>query len=258
MKYINKQNLNIESCIESFNDPSKPYRYLVIDDFFNPEICDEFSKSYPTLDDNKWYKFRDTFHGEDNVFEKGMMGISNKEQLPSTCLNIINELNSDSFLNVLKSITGLKGLLKDTHNDIGQWAGIRAMVPGAYQSIHSDARKHPHLGIEKRITLVGYLNKEWTEKDSGYTEVWNNDMTKCVDKVAPKYNRVLIFENTEKSYHGVPEVKNYRKTFLTSYLLNTENFNETRPKARFVKRPNEKNVELWDKLSKIRENLNDY
>ena len=47
----------------------------------------------------------------------------------------------------------LKLVSKDTHNDIGQWAGIRAMVPGAYQSIHSDARKHPHLGIEKRITF---------------------------------------------------------------------------------------------------------
>ena len=68
----------------------------------------------------------------------------------------------------------------------------------------------------------------------------------------------MIFENTEKSYHGVPEVNNYRKTFLTSYLLDYKYFNETRPKARFMKRPNEKNTELWDKLSKLRENLKDY
>ena len=256
MKHLN--NFNIENIKSSFNDPKKPYRYVVIDDFFNIETCDKFSESYPMVDDDRWYRFRDTFHGEDNVFEKGMMGISNIDQLPPMCLEIINELNSKDFVDILKNITGLKGLTNDTHNDIGQWAGIRAMLPGAYQSIHSDARKHPHLGTEKRITLVGYVNKEWTEKDSGYTEVWNDDMTKCVDKVAPKYNRILIFENTEKSYHGVPEVKNYRKSFLTSYLLNEKSFNETRPKARFMKRPNEKNTNLWDKLSKIRENLKDY
>jgi hypothetical protein len=79
-----------------------------------------------------------------------------------------------------------------------------------------------------------------------------------VDRVAPIYNRVLIFENSQNSYHGVPEVNNYRKTFLTSYLLNEKNFNETRSKAKFVKRPNEKNIKLWDKLSKLRENLTDY
>ena len=256
MKYIN--NIDIKNIKSSFNDPKKPYRYVVIDNFFTTEICDKFAKSYPNQNDEKWYRFRDTFHGEDNVFEKGMMGISNIEQLPSTCLNIINELNSDRFLNILKNITGLEGLIKDTHNNIGQWAGIRAMIPGAYQSIHSDARKHPHLGIEKRITLVGYLNKNWKEKDGGYTEIWDDRMTMCVDKVAPLYNRVLIFENTEKSYHGVPEVWKYRKSYLSSYLLNSGDFYETRPKAKFVKRPNEKNNKLWDKLSKIRENLNDY
>ena len=255
MKYIN--NINIDQIKLSFNDPKKPFRYTTIDSFFNKESCNKFSESYPGLDDNRWYRFRDTFHGEDNVFEKGMMGISNTEQLPSIGLEIINELNSDEFLDILRKITDLN-LIQDTHNKIGQWAGMRAMLPGGYQSIHSDARKHPHLGIEKRITLVGYLNKDWAPDHKGYTEVWNNEMTKCVDRVAPLFNRVLIFENTEKSYHGVPEVNAYRKSYLTSYLLESNDFNETRPKARFVKRPNEQNIELWDKLSKIRENLNDY
>ena len=256
MKYINP--INTDKIKESFLDPKKPYRYVVIDNFFNTEICNKFEKSYPKQNDKRWYRFRDTIHGEDNVFEKGMMGISEIDKLPPLCLNIINELNSEEFLNILRSLTGLEKLQKDPYNNIGQWAGIRAMLPGGYQSIHSDARKHPHLGIEKRITLVGYLNKNWKESDGGYTEIWNDDMTKCIDKVAPLFNSVLIFENTEKSYHGVPEVNNYRKTFLTSYLLDYKHFNETRPKARFMKRPNEKNTELWDKLSKLRENLKDY
>jgi len=256
MKYINK--ISVESFKNSFNDPDKPFRYAVIDNFFKKEICDEFSSSYPDKENKLWYRFRDEIHGEKNVFERGMMGISNTQDLPLVSLNIINELNSKDFLDILRELTGIEGLVNDTHNEIGQWAGIRAMLPGAYQSIHSDARKHPHLGIEKRITLVGYLNEDWEEKDGGYTEVWNNDMTECVDKVAPVYNRVLLFENTDKSYHGVPEVNNYRKTFLTSYLLASEDFDETRPKARFVKRPDEKDIDIWDKLSAIRENLKDY
>jgi len=256
MNYIN--NINKDKFKLSFNDPNKPFRYGVIDNFFVKDVCNKFSNSYPNKDSKLWYRFRDRIHGEENVFERRMMGISNVEELPPIGLEIINELNSEKFINILREITGVSNLIKDTHNEIGQWAGMRAMLPGAYQSIHSDARLHPHLGIEKRITLVGYLNQDWKEKDGGYTEVWNNSMTECVDRVAPTYNRILLFENTEKSYHGVPEVNKYRKTFLTSYLLDSEDFKETRPKARFMKRPDEKNIQVWDKLSAIRENLKDY
>jgi hypothetical protein len=255
MKHIN--NIDIEKIKLSFNNPKKPYRYTVIDNFFSKESCNKFLNSYPSMDDKRWYRFRDTFHGEENVFEKGMMGISNLTDMPKVASNVITALNSDHFIEILNQITGLS-LVKDTHNDIGQWAGMRAMLPGGYQSIHSDARKHPHLGLEKRITLVGYLNKDWVPQHKGYTEIWNDTMSECVDRVAPLYNRILIFENTSTSYHGVPEVSNYRKSFLTSYLLDSDEFHETRPKARFMKRPNEKNIETWDKLSAIRENLNDY
>ena len=68
MKHIN--NIDIDQIKLSFNDPKKPFRYTTIDNFFNKESCDRFSKSYPDSNDNRWYRFRDTFHGEDNVFEK--------------------------------------------------------------------------------------------------------------------------------------------------------------------------------------------
>jgi len=256
MKYIN--DIDILKFKSQFNATSKPFRYAYIDNFLKENECDSFANSYPPEENKTWYIFRDEIHGEKNVFERGMLGISNVESLPKQALAIINELNSNTFIEILREMTSLDNLVKDSHNEIGQWAGIRAMKSGAYQSIHSDARKHPHLGLEKRITLVGYLNKEWTPEHKGNTEIWNNDMTECIDTVQPLYNRVLIFENTEKSYHGVPEVKAYRKTYLTSYLLDSDDFKETRPKARFMKRPNEKDVEIWDKLSAIRENLNDF
>jgi hypothetical protein len=256
MKHINK--ISVESFKNSFNDPNKPFRYAVLDNFLKKEVCDELAESYPPIDSPVWYKFRDELHGEKNVFEKGMLGISNIEELPEIAFKVIQELNSREFVEILRKITDIEELKNDVYNNIGQWAGIRAMTPGGYQAIHSDARKHPHLGVEKRITLVGYLNKNWEPSHKGVTEIWNDDMTECVDSVDPVYNRILIFENTEKSHHGVPEVNEYRKTFLTSYLLDSKDFKETRSKARFMKRPNEKDVEIWDKLSAIRENLKDF
>lgn len=256
MNILNK--LNIKQLSSEWANLNKPYPYIIIDNFFIDKVSKKFSNSYPELEDSRWYHFRNAIHGKKNVFEQGMMGISNPTDLPPYALSIITSLNSPEFLDILNKITGIDNLVLDTHNGIGQWAGIRAMKPGAYQSIHSDARLHSHLGIEKKITLVGYLNDDWKESDKGYTEIWDNSMNKCVDKVAPLFNRVLIFQNTDKSYHGVPEVNNFRKTFLTSYLRKTPGFKETRPKAQFMKRPNESNIELWDELSNLRANLKDY
>lgn len=256
MKYVN-MNQDFDKLNAEYNDPKKPYRYLAIDNFLNEDACDKFSASFPDVSDSRWFKFDDRdLGGKKNPFEKGMYGIAYVEDLPEFSYNIIKELTSDLFVDYLKRITGHDDLINDTHREIGQWAGIRMTSPGGYQGIHSDARLHPFLGIEKKLTLVGYLNKDWKPEDSGETEVWTDDMKSCVDKVEPIYNRIFIFENTAKSYHGVPEVNNWRKSFLTSYLSN-EPTTETRPKAEFVKRPGE-NVEGWDELSKTRANLTDY
>ena len=51
MKYINP--INTDKIKESFLDPKKPYRYVVIDNFFNTEICNKFEKSYPKQNDKR-------------------------------------------------------------------------------------------------------------------------------------------------------------------------------------------------------------
>tara|TARA_Y100000004_G_scaffold52852_1_gene58719 strand:- start:2520 stop:3311 length:792 start_codon:yes stop_codon:yes gene_type:complete len=255
MSILSQQNFS--KLNKEFNDSKKPYRYVVIDNFFNKEIADKLLKTYP-VDSAKWYKFRDKIGDVKNVLEQGMYGISDAENIPDFWNDIILKLNNSTFCKVLEKITGVLNILPDTYNKIGQWTGLRVMKKGSYQLIHSDARLHPHLKLEKKLTIVGYLNKDWKKSDSGYLEIWNNEMTECVEKIEPLFNRVVLFENTDTSYHGVPEVNGYRNSFLLSYLKDTDDFKETRPKALFVKRPYEKNEKLIDKIANARANLTDY
>ena len=255
MNILNKHNFS--KLNKEFNDSKKSYRYVVIDNFFTEDVANRLFDSYPT-DDSKWYKFRDEIGGIKNVLEQGMYGISKVEDIPDFWNDIIFNLNSSEFCDILQKITGVFDILPDTYNKIGQWTGLRVMKKGSYQLIHSDARIHPHLKLEKKLTIVGYLNKKWVESDEGYLELWNNDMTECIEKIEPIFNRVVLFENTETSYHGVPKVNGFRNSFLLSYLKDTRDFKETRPKALFVKRPYEKDEELIDKIAELRANLNDY
>ena len=254
MKYINF-NQNIDKLRDSFNDSDKPYRYIILDNFFNEEYTFELSDNFPKISDDVWIRPRHNLYGKKNIFEQKMISISNYENLPFLASEIFDELNSEDFVELLKKITGISNLIEDSYNKIGNWAGLRAMLPGGYQAIHSDARIHPNLGLEKKITLVGYLNNEWKKEDKGELEIWENDMSKKYEEIPPMNNRVIIFENGDTSYHGVPEVKSFRKSFLASYLIDDKNFIHSRAKAKFVRRPNEGNEKLWKELSEMRESI---
>ena len=78
-------------------------------------------------------------------------------------------------------------------------------------------------------------------------------MTKCMHKIEPINNRLVIFLNTDTSYHGVPEVNFERKAILWSILKNAKTNN--RSKALFVSRP-EDSDEI-SKLGKKRANIKD-
>ena len=256
MEILNNQDL--KKLNSEFNDPTKPLKYVVIDNFFNEDVIDKLYNKFPKDTDTRWVHTRPKFYGKQNIFEKKMHAISTPENLPKYWYEIIMNLNSKSFCDYVSELTGINQLLPDTHNQIGQWSGIRYMPKGSKQLIHSDARLHPHTKLEKKITVVGYLNKKWTDKDDGCIEIWNNDVTECVDRILPLYNRITLFENTDKSYHGVPVVNKGRKSFMMTLVKKDDSFEEIRPKAKFVKRPNEDNEKLFDELSEIRAKLTDY
>ena len=129
-------------------------------------------------------------------------------------------------------ITEVKDLITDSSK---RWSGMRVMCKNSFQAIHSDARKNPETGYRKELTCLVYFNTDWKKQDSGYFEVWNDDMTTCVHKIEPVENRLVIFSNTDKSYHGVPEVKSERRSITWSILKDGKS--DDRSKALFVARP---------------------
>ena len=99
------------------------------------------------------------------------------------------------------------------------------------------------------------------------TELCDDNMTKCIYKYYPEKNKAIIFETSEMSWHGVPEIIKchegmYRKTLALYYISplksnpakNKLGADEDgfRKKAVFVKRPFDKYEERMEMLYKIR------
>ena len=124
--------------------------------------------------------------------------------------------------------------------------GYHELKNGGYLNIHADFNVHPQLELNRRINLLIYLNKNWKENYGGSLELWDRKMKNCIKKIVPIFNRVVIFNTNDFSYHGNPEKINHpenisRKSIALYYYSNgqpRENNNEVGRSTLFKKRPN--------------------
>jgi Rps23 Pro-64 3,4-dihydroxylase Tpa1-like proline 4-hydroxylase len=96
-------------------------------------------------------------------------------------------------------MSGFKGLIADPSL---HGAGLHRIDKGGKLDIHADFNYHKITGWRRRLNLITYLNEDWLEEYGGNTEFWNRDMTKCAQSVLPVFNRTVVFETGDYTWHG--------------------------------------------------------
>jgi hypothetical protein len=81
------------------------------------------------------------------------------------------------------------------------------------------------MGLDRRLNVLVYLNKDWKEEYGGHFELWNDKMDTCVKKILPKFNTLALFSTNHISYHGHPDPLNCpehmsRKSLALYYYTN--------------------------------------
>ena len=71
--------------------------------------------------------------------------------------------------------------------------------------MHADFNWHKQMRLDRRINLLIYLNKDWQPEYGGNLELWDAAMSHKVAEYAPLFNRCVIFNTTDKSFHGNPK-----------------------------------------------------
>lgn len=171
-----------------------PFPHIILDDFFDPAILDAVLDEFPNPRDRNW-----TLH---DTPEELKLQSSVENEIPLHTRHFLYALNSGYFLKFLEKLTGIRNLIADPHFHGG---GLHQIVPGGKLAIHIDFNKHLELGLDRRLNLILYLNKNWKAEYGGDFELWNRDMTQMEKRVAPLFNRVLIFTLSGRSYHGHPD-----------------------------------------------------
>ena len=175
---------------------ANPYPHIVLENFLQPEALDECITAFNKLNEaDEWINY--------THYNEKKKGLNKLDVLPDAIKGTINELNSPAFLQFLSSLTGIKDLQKD---DFLEGGGIHQSTRGGYLNIHADFTVHPHhRNWQRRVNVLVYLNKNWQDEWGGKLELWDKEMKACEVKVAPLFNRCVIFNTDADSYHGHPE-----------------------------------------------------
>jgi Rps23 Pro-64 3,4-dihydroxylase Tpa1-like proline 4-hydroxylase len=170
-----------------------PFPHVVIDDFLPPELLRRVAEEFASMDRSDWRRSNSAHERKLSTEDESRFG-------PFTA-KVIAALNSGTFLNFLERLTGIGGLIADPFLRGG---GLHEIERGGNLGVHADFNFYERLKVYRRLNLLVYLNSSWQEAWGGQLELWTADCRTKAKSIGPVFNRAVIFDTSNKSYHGHP------------------------------------------------------
>lgn len=170
-----------------------PYRHWVADHEFEPLSAAEM-KAVSSL------KF-EVAYGND--VEQGKFTLRDPELMPPTAARVLSSLRDPERLKFWSLESQSIGLDDDPALYGG---GMAVMAPGGWLQGHTDFAVNPFRPhMERRLSLIAFLNPEWESRWGGQLLLMD-PMGKTVCAITPRPGRLVVFENSDLSIHGVRQI----------------------------------------------------
>jgi len=224
-------NQNIQESID-------PFRYWIVDDFLPQQAADSLYFNFPEPDDD-WYRYENHFEVK--------RATDRWDKIPIEHWMVLAGMNTCAFTAPLEKITGISGIIPDPYFRGG---GLHWIKETGKLDIHADFNVHKHLNLDRRLNVLLYLNKGYQKEWGGELELWDKEMKTCVKRIEPIFNRLVIFETTDFSFHGHPDpwrgTSPRRSMAWYFYTNGRPDHEKSAPHStKFQKRPNEEtNLEI--------------
>ncbi len=179
---------------------AQPFKHVVIDDFFTPEYCQSLLNQFPD------------FNNKDAIDENHKLGkkavVQTVAQIGSAYKQLDQLVQGTDFLNLVETITGIPKLIYDPHYIGG---GTHNNLDGQELDPHVDFTHHPLTTHHRRLNLIVYLNHQWESDWGGNIEFHQNPRLDPkedqITRVLPLFNRAVIFETHNHSWHGFSPIQ---------------------------------------------------
>lgn len=180
---------------------SGPFNHVCIDNFFLPEVADQLSKEFPKYDDPSLGFYNNAIENK-KVYNRW-------DKFPPLTYQALTMLGREDFLFHVRGLVGNPNkheLWMDYGLNGGGW---HMHTRGGKNNIHLDYNIHPKLGQQRKLNIIIYLTPDWDPQWGGGLELWSHDPItngpgELVKTIENKFNRAVIFDTTQNSWHGLP------------------------------------------------------
>lgn len=198
---------------------AKPFRHVVIDDFFEPAFAERLLAEFPSFDPKLAVAEAGTVGGK--AVNTRIAEISPSYQ------QLYEAIAARPFLDLVSRLSGIPDLILDPKMFGG---GTHDNQHGQELDPHVDFNYDEAMQLHRRLNLIVYLNKGWKSEWGGALEIHSNPRRPFENQVSrydPLFNRCVMFETNEYSWHGFPRLnlppeERYRSRKSISIYLYTK------------------------------------
>ena len=170
----------------------EPFEHWILDDFLPP--------------DQAWRAYVHFYEGDGAWTHRNHLYCRNKETrthgLHPDVERVLTTLEGPTLRHYFATLAGFE----DLHADPDRFGGGQHVIRrDGFLGIHADFTHHPQTGMRRALNVLLYLNAHWGKEDGGELELWAADMSRCVAKVEPLFNRAVVFKTGLTSFHGHPD-----------------------------------------------------
>ncbi len=176
-----------------------PFKHVVIDDFFEPEVLKALVEDFPP------------FTAEKAMNELGSVGgkavWEDLRAVGPRYARIQEGIASPAFREFFSTVTGISDLL---HDDEMYGGGTHENVDGQELDPHVDFNYDERHGWHRRLNALVFLNPEWQDAWGGNVEFHSNPRDPERNEIVTyglRLNRCVLFETNEHSWHGFPRIQ---------------------------------------------------
>jgi hypothetical protein len=177
---------------------AKPFKHLVIENFFEDgfarRLLDEFPRFDPALARNE------------GGATGGKAVHTNIQSISSAYRQLYDTIAAEPFLGLVSRLSGIPDLILDPKMFGG---GTHENLHGQELDPHVDFNYDEARQLHRRLNLIVYLNPDWHEEWGGALEIHSNPRTPEENQIgsySPLFNRCVMFETNEHSWHGFPRI----------------------------------------------------
>jgi hypothetical protein len=176
---------------------ARPYPHVVFDDFLGETVAVALAERFPGPEHPAWMR-RDY---REQAARLGQLQRSGFDGVDAAVRHLLAELSGMAFLDFLATLTGVEGLIADAHF---RGAGPSLTLPGGHLALHADFNRDRVRHLERKITVLYYLGRDWRPEWGGALELWDAGRTRCEASHLPLLDRLVVMAHGDTYWHGHP------------------------------------------------------